>query len=95
MAAETLGFPSPALWGTRPALLEEINEGLKGKHKMSLMVLMKAPGLAHLTTHCAFPSNLPWSPQLSENCLVWTRLSLWLLALLDRGRALLLGENLS
>lgn len=70
----TLGSPSPTPWGTRPALLEEIKEGLKGKHKMSLMVLMKAPDLVHLTTHCAFPSNLPRSPQPSENCLVWTSL---------------------
>lgn len=87
--------PPSSPWGTKPALLEEIKEGLKGKHKMSLMVLMKAPGLAHLTTHCAFPSNLPRSPQPSENCLVWTRLSLRLLALLDRSTALLLRENLS
>lgn len=29
---------------------------------MSLMVLMKAAGLACLTTHCALPSNLPGAP---------------------------------
>lgn len=33
-------------WGMRPALLEEI-KALKGKHKMSLMVLIKAPVLIH------------------------------------------------
>lgn len=38
---------------------------------MSLMVLMKAPGL---TTQGAFPSNLSQSPQQTGKCLVWASL---------------------
>lgn len=41
-------------------MLEEI-KALKGKHKMSLMVLIKAPVLTHWTMCGTFQSDLPKS----------------------------------
>jgi hypothetical protein len=61
LLADWEGLVQFIFWGTRPALLEEI-KALKGKHKMSLLVLIKALGLTHLTTNVPFQSLFPGAP---------------------------------